>query len=421
MREAGLLTVRRFLKGTSFFVLMSCASYTEQTAGVHSAFVASRYQEALEKLEASEVKEQERNRLLFTLEKAVILNHLGQSKASRKLLSDASRIADELYTKSISKEVATYLVSEDKSEYAGEDYEKVAIHTLLALSYLDDGQLGEARVEARKINNKIAELNQGNEESPNKYSDDGFAWLLSAAIYEAKEEWDDAIIDYEKALKSYRGAFANFSDGVPEALVVGYANVATIRSRQDRLRDLTQMFPKVIKKYTFPLKGRSTLFIAQTGLTARKHSESFFLPVGDQVVRYSWPIIKYITPSYPPQVRASNSLVSFDRAISFSNIAKESLENKRTRYTLKSMARLIAKSKLTDQAERNFGPLGGLIANIFMASTETADTRSWTLLPESIHISRVQSESSLESYSLGQEKVKITPSSKGKIDFVILK
>lgn len=420
MRETRILKAPKFLRWISFFVLISCASYTEQTAGIHSSFVASRYDEALEKLESSEVKEQDRNRLLFNLEKAIILDRLGQSKASRKLLSESSKIADELYTKSITKEVATYLVSEDKSEYAGEDYEKVAIHTLLALSYLEEGQLGEARVEARKINNKIAELNKGYEESPNKYSDDGFAWLLSAAIYEAKEEWDDAIIDYDKALKSYRGAFANFSDGVPEALVIGYANSATIRNRQDRLKELSQSFPKVFKKYTFPLKGKSTLFVSESGVTARKQSESFFLPVGDQIIRYSWPIIKNISPSYPPQVRASNSTLTFDRAISFSNIAKETLENKRTRYTLKSMARLIAKSKLTQQAEKNFGPLGGLLANIFVASTETADTRSWTLLPESIHLCRVQSDRELESFSLNQETRKINPT-KGKIDFVVIK
>jgi hypothetical protein len=84
------------------------------------------------------------------------------------------------------------------------------------------------------------------------------------------------------------------------------------------------------------------------------------------------------------------------------------------------MARLIAKSKLTQQAEKNFGPLGGLVANIFVASTETADTRSWTLLPESIHICRVQSDSELESFSLNQEKRKINPT-KGKIDFVVIK
>jgi hypothetical protein len=409
-----------YLKVASFFILTSCASYTDQTEAVHSSFVASRYTEALEKLEASEIKEQSRNELLFMLEKAMILDRMGQLKSSRKLLLDASKKADELYTKSITKEISTYLVSEDRTEYAGEDFEKVAIHTFLALSFLEEGMLAEARVEARKINNKIAEMNQTYEKNPNKYSEDGFAWLLSAAIYEAKGEWDDAIIDYEKALKAYQGDFLKFSGGVPESLVVGYAHVATIRNRTDRLKDLKTKFPKVFQKYTFPLTTKTTFFIAETGAVARKVSESFMLPLNNQVVRYSWPVIKTGRTRSPPQVRIPGESPVFSEAIDFSEIGRETLEDKRTRYTLKSVARLIAKSKITDQVEQNFGPLGGLLANIVMASTETADTRSWTLLPQNIYVARVQSEASIDSYQINLDTKKV-PSTSGKINFVRIK
>lgn len=402
------------------FILASCASYTEQTEAVHSSFVQSRYADALATLEASEIKEQSRNALLFMLEKAMILDRMGQLKSSRKLLLDASKLADELYSKSVSKEIATYLVSEDRTEYPGEDFEKVAIHTFLALSFLEEGMLSDARVEARKINNKIAEMNQTYEENPNKYSEDGFAWLLSAVIYEAKGEWDDAIIDYEKALKAYQGKFSKFSQGVPESLVVGYANVATIRNRPDRLKDLKTSFPKVFQKYTFPLTSKSTFFIAETGAIARKVSESFMLPINNQVVRYSWPVIKTGYSRSPPQVQIRGQSPVFGEAIDFSEIGRETLEDKRTRYTLKSIARLIAKSKITDAADRNFGPLGGLLANIIMASTETADTRSWTLLPQSIYVARVQSEKELDSYQIRLESKKVVPSS-GNINFVRIK
>ncbi len=409
-----------FLLLACLFILPSCASYTEQTEAIHSSFVQSRYADALATLEASEIKEQSRNALLFMLEKAMILDRMGQLKTSRKLLLDASKLADELYTKSVTKEIATYLVSEDRTEYPGEDFEKVAIHTFLALSFLEDGMLSEARVEARKINNKIAEMNQTYEENPNKYSEDGFAWLLSAVIYEAKGEWDDAIIDYEKALKAYQGKFSKFSQGVPESLVVGYANVATIRNRADRVKELKTSFPKVFQKYNFPLTSKSTFFIAETGAIARKVSESFMLPINNQVVRYSWPVIKTGYSRFPPQVQIPGQSPVFGEAIDYSEIGRETLEDKRTRYTLKSIARLIAKSKITDAADRNFGPLGGLLANIIMASTETADTRSWTLLPQSIYVARVQSEKEIDSYQIHLEAKKVVPSS-GKINFVRLK
>jgi uncharacterized protein len=70
------------------------------------------------------------------------------------------------------------------------------------------------------------------------------------------------------------------------------------------------------------------------------------------------------------------------------SIAHFALEERRGRLILKTGARLIAKAALTNQAHKNFGPLGGIAANVFSAVTETADTRGWTLLPESYAVSR---------------------------------
>ncbi|MGC5189060.1 hypothetical protein ACPXBB_26030, partial [Escherichia coli] len=75
------------------------------------------------------------------------------------LLIDADKIADELYTTSITRTAASFVVSDASTDYSGEDYEKVAIHTELALSFLATKDLDGARVEARKINNKLAEIN----------------------------------------------------------------------------------------------------------------------------------------------------------------------------------------------------------------------------------------------------------------------
>ena len=54
------------------------------------------------------------------------------------------------------------------------------------------------------------------------------------------------------------------------------------------------------------------------------------------------------------------------------------------------MTRLLAKGQLTYQVEKNFGPLAGLAANIFTAATETADTRSWTTLPQAFYVTRAR-------------------------------
>src|SRR5690606_6976497 len=104
--------------------------------------------------------------------------------------------ADELYTVSISRTAASFIVSESSTDYEGEDYERVAIHTQLALSFLGDKDLAAARVEARKINLKLEEINQKYDDHKNRYAEDAFARYLAGTIYEARGEIDDAIIDY---------------------------------------------------------------------------------------------------------------------------------------------------------------------------------------------------------------------------------
>jgi Flp pilus assembly protein TadD len=74
------------------FLLSGCASYTDDIKVVQTSFRAGQYGDALQKLEESPLKEQTRNRLLYLLEKAMILDRQGQRDDSRKLLLKAARI-----------------------------------------------------------------------------------------------------------------------------------------------------------------------------------------------------------------------------------------------------------------------------------------------------------------------------------------
>ena len=114
-----------------------------------------RLSKSLEKLEKSKIKDQERNRLLYILEKATILERNGDFKEARKLYKEADKLADELYTVSLSKTASSFVINDSTTDYSGEDYEKVAIHTMLASSFLAENNVSAAAVEARKINNKF--------------------------------------------------------------------------------------------------------------------------------------------------------------------------------------------------------------------------------------------------------------------------
>jgi hypothetical protein len=132
--------------------------------------------------------------------------------------------------------------------------------------------------------------------------------------------------------------------------------------------------------------------VHELGQIARKYAKEFFLGAGDQVVRFSFPAIQ-------PQ-RITDMGTGIDvKKVGFFNaentayldaIAYDALENRRGRMVAKQMARLLLKGQINYQAEKNFGPLAGLAANLVTAATETADTRSWTTLPQAFYISRAR-------------------------------
>ncbi|MDD9951651.1 MAG: hypothetical protein OXT67_08820 [Zetaproteobacteria bacterium] len=389
----------------SCFISGACQSYNQKLAEMHDAYTEGNFNEALTALENSDIKTDNSSQLLYHLEKGSLLDKLNRHQAARKSWLQGETLADELYTVSISKEAATYLLNEGAQDYRGEDFEKVSIHMMLALSFIETGELDKAIVEARAINTTLREITAEYEGEHRNYEEDGFARFLAGLIYEAKGELNAALIDYQKAYKIYLAeSYTNFFEGVeyvPAPLSASLYDLAQKLGRQDILQDLqdkkTAIQTKINQLGTSHAYG-DVVFIHEIGEIARKEAKEFIFPFGDQIVRTSFPVMERqsliwggrtgISITTPP----SAQIYPFSAAnvANMNAIAYQSLEDKRGRLIAKGMVRLLAKGQLVDHATRGLGPLGGLAANIFTAVTETADTRSWTLLPEAFYITRVR-------------------------------
>ena len=407
--------------------LTSCATYTDETHDLRALYQNEAYSEALKALDTSGIKDQDRNKLLYRLEKAMILDRLGQDTQARSLLLQADKISDDLYTVSVSRTATSFVYNDSATDYSGEDYEKVAIHTQLALSYIGSGDLAAARVEARKINSKLQQLNQQYDDHKNRYAEDGFARYLAGLIYEAREEWDDAIIDYGKAISLYSDGFGMFvRGGVPPELVEAQARLLLRRNRADQLDLLQKKFPKILTSaFLNQLKSKTesnvgdVAVIHEYGHITVKRAQEFLIPLGKHIVRISFPVIPrgndFFTGSTGLVDVASNSFYEASNAADMDAIASYTLEDRRTRIIAKSVARLIAKAQITDQAEKQFGPLGWIAGNVYAAVTETADTRGWTLLPKGYFITRAH-------LSPGSHALKVKTGGRvGKIESVTVK
>lgn len=376
--------------------LLACASYTDQQQDVIEAYRYGRYKAALKDLEKSEIRDQERNRLLYLLEKASILDRMGDAKQARALYLQADRVVDELYTTSISKTAVSFVYNDTATDYEGEDYEKVAIHTQLALSFLGQNQLAEARVEAAKINNRLTEINQRYGDNKNRYSEDAFARYLSGMIYEARGEIDDAIIDYKTALKAYDGLYhKEFDTDAPETIIASLYKLLVQRRRTADATLIAKEHPSVAKAVEQDLKQNppygEVAVIHEVGLIAHKENEEFMFPIGGQLVRFSFPNIIYRRFSMGRTgVEVGKDFENAEVVQNMDAIASKTLEDRRGRMIVKHGARLLVKGQLAEQARQNLGPLAGLAANAYNAISETGDTRSWTTLPSRYSVTRLR-------------------------------
>lgn len=388
----GRTAMAALIASIALLSLSACSSYTDEIKTVQQEFRQADFAKALTELEKIGLQESDRNRLLYLLEKASILDRLGEAKKAQNLWLAADKLVDELFTLSLSKEAATYVYNESAQSYSGEDYEKVAIHTMLALSFLGEDKLDEARVEARRINTRLNEINNGYDKKKNRYGEDAFARYLAAMIYESRSEWDAAIVDYRQALETYEGPYTKlFATPVPADLVNRLYHLLEKRDRSDLARRVRSQYPRYIRSSPDRQNLGELVVIHELGTVAAKKRFEYLIPWGKEVLRLSFPMIQ-ARPTYrfgrTGMSAGGKPFVAGQLVQNFDQIASETLEDRRLRLVLKQTARLVLKSQMTQEAEKQFGPIGGLIGNIFGAVTETADTRSWTLLPSAIYVTR---------------------------------
>src|SRR6185503_7847510 len=136
-----------------------------------------------------------RDLLLYLLDLGLSLHSAGRYEESNQAFLKADKIAEIKDYTSLSTEGATLLTSENIKDYKGEDFEKVLINTYLAMNYALMGDYENALVEARRVNHKLHLMVS---EGQRKYKQNAFARYLSAVLYEAEGEWNDAYIDYKK-------------------------------------------------------------------------------------------------------------------------------------------------------------------------------------------------------------------------------
>jgi len=233
----------------------------------------SDFPNAIKELESSEKAFGKKNRLLYLLNMGALQHYAGNFEESNRFFQEAYDLADELYTKSITTEIAG-TVSPNVRPYYGEDYERVMISTFMALNYFKLGLLEDALVEARKID-KDLELLTSKYEGKNKYKNDAFSRYLAGMIQEAGGELNDAFISYVQAYEAYREYEKMFGFRVPDQLKRDILRLAAVLRFSDKYEYFLKEFGGEYQPAGPPVRGEGeVVVIAFTGLAPLKEELS---------------------------------------------------------------------------------------------------------------------------------------------------
>lgn len=340
-----------------FMVIAGCSS--RKLLQARSDFYNGDYVHASEVLSDADAVSR-RDKLLFFMEKGLILHYSGHYGESIHLLISAVKLMEDQEVISAIRQTTSLVTTEWLTEYKGEYAERLLVHTYLMMNYLLIGKHEDALVEAKQAL-----------EIYNQYpacSQDYFTRALIAHCYESLGEINDAYIEYKKLAQL-----------MPDPRPVA-GKLFVLASRLG-FEDEVQEYRKYLSASELDslLNGSSAemvVFVSQ-GKSPIKIPRNIVLPPS---IRFSFSAYKDSTNNFiPPDVNIATgnkteTLITTD----VGEVLNASLKDRLLTILAKETARVVAKESIASNVE---DPTWEILIRLSFFIMEEPDTRSWQILP----------------------------------------
>ncbi|MCI5831108.1 MAG: hypothetical protein UHY90_00825 [Treponema sp.] len=194
----------------SVFVLFlaGCASTGVNQAKFNQHFDAGEYATCAEMLSKTKAAES----IDTAIDISLLKNYAGDYKGSLAYFNATNSAIDDAFTKSITKGIASAVGNENASDYAGNVYEYMLVNAFNSLNYFNLGELNEALVEIRIIENKQKEyINKYGELILSEEEDSSAANVAAANLGIDMAQYAQAIPDNAKEKDIYKdSSFAHY-------------------------------------------------------------------------------------------------------------------------------------------------------------------------------------------------------------------
>ncbi|MBW3627976.1 MAG: hypothetical protein KY464_01650 [Gemmatimonadetes bacterium] len=386
-----------------------------------------------------------RDGLLRALQEGIVLHQAGEYRRSNQALEWAEVEADRRYTRSVSREVASFVINDGVVGYTPPAGELVMVPYYRILNYLALRDVAAAMVEARKATALIARLDRSRAQ---RCREDGMLLYLAGMVQEMGGELNDALVSLRQAQR----AFASCESAVDvERAIAGDLHRLALRS------GVTEVADSVAVKFSLqsatPRPGGDLLLLVEHGFVAHRAEQALHVPIfpeeldglessnleqitavaarvttrlldnasekrvwgrawddaplvqwanaleGAYVLRLAWPALR-LEATRPAAVRVwvDDSVAAVSTAGDLTAMMHREMEQRRAAMLTRLVARGVVKYLLSREVEKKSeekggeaaGFLMGRLANFAANRLEQADLRSWSLLPDRISMVRTR-------------------------------
>lgn len=409
-------------------------------ARLRQLLAEQRYDSALARIELAEAAPDDP--LLRSLYEGLVAHYAGAHERSAAAFQLAADLADDRYTKSVSRGALSLLTSDHTLLYEPAPSERMLLHFYAALGFLKADELQDAAVEARRLA-VLLEASEGRDQPAPELR--RMLRYFTGVIFEAAGERNDAAVAYRWAAvgQAVDSAAAALADTAPAAAGVATGEVVVILERgfiahrveealivalddteaaalsaggEARAGAAAAVAARVLATALRDDRARlgdgggRTLFVdlppqpavptvtthAQDGEGAEQtEDDEELLPY---LLKVAWPAFRQEgRDASPLDLRTAAGPAAPLARVDVSAAVMADYDNERTLLLTRTIARAATKFVMTKSLEKKagekdaaLGTLAGLLGNAGGFLSERADTRSWTLLPKSITITRLR-------------------------------
>jgi len=372
------LKAKRILFFLLPFFLQACAIQQGKINSLAEGLEHSSSEATLAALQ--EIAPPDRDRAQYLLNIGLLKSITGDFSGATKDLQAAKELINTLQAASVSEGIGAATINETLRSYDGGASERVLLHELMSINYLMLNDLDAARVEVLQASVVMAELASADKLIGQLAS----SHYIAGLVYELGGELDNAMISYRKTEKIMTAR----SIPLPIALKHSLLSLSQYLGLDADYEKYNKQFGLSVK--TLSPDAAEIIVIYWDGVVSSKKEKSLsvWVPSLDQVVSLalpSYPQSNYVKKSLSLNFGGQHYLTATLEDIE--TLMREDLDDESALTYSIALARMIAKVEMVQSAGQQNGSLG-LLMNIATLLTESADIRSWNMLPSSIQIAR---------------------------------